>query len=287
MPDGMTFRSEGVCLNIGNGNVAAPFGNAACDAQYPTVSLDVSDADELLDVMKKTREEICKTFGVPASLLANPYRASRTKAIPIDVTGKPTPPEIIKGAYGKTHFDVNNAPRGTRAFLDGNEVKYARESDTEGGWVRVMNHNANGEPIIVGEHIKETILFGEVTTLSPADLHEVDPRKASDLPWLQDSFVGEWTPIPTGNYRSMLECCVRAVAVLRGIMAPDAKMDLLYRRKDQADLSEIAVVAPIGRNENRRKAWAISEVSHQMLESNSSVLATILVNAMERLLTST
>lgn len=70
---------------------------------------------------------------------------------PIDVTGKPTPPELIKGAPGVTYIraiDIYSSPtrRRYRAFLNGEEVTNScSETDVVAGWARLYRIDPEGD----------------------------------------------------------------------------------------------------------------------------------------------
>ena len=63
----------------------------------------------------------------------------------IDVTGKPTPPELVKGVPGVTYLRAKNydCPPGTKCYLDGAGVP-ASECDLVAGWVRVFQEKPDG-----------------------------------------------------------------------------------------------------------------------------------------------
>lgn len=73
---------------------------------------------------------------------------------------------------------------------------------------------------------------------------------------------------------------------MRGIMAADAKIDLCFRRRDSREITEMLLVAPIGKNaKDRRSAWASLDFTTELLsEAMPSAVAILLLNAAENLL---
>ena len=106
---------------------------------------------------------------------------------PIDVTGKPTPPEIIRGVYGQTHFDIKNVPMGTKVFLNGVEVKKPVENDLLAGWVRAYEVDADGDVIPTpAGFCRQSIFFGKVEMVKPIP-HSGDLLyKSAKLPYLNE-----------------------------------------------------------------------------------------------------
>lgn len=80
-----------------------------------------------------------------AAKAAGPRFIGRLPKHPIDVTGKPTPHELIQGVSGVTHFDVetwNAAERTNNSdlYLDGVCVTgCSSECDLVAGWVRMFD----------------------------------------------------------------------------------------------------------------------------------------------------
>lgn len=111
---------------------------------------------------------VLRCFGVGGGCLAvaDIYTSliMNSRRIPFDVTGKPTPKDIIRGKWGVTHVDAHfHFP--AKCFLDGMDVtNRASECDVIGGWVRMYDLDENGNiklsdhPVFAVQHIH----FGHV-----------------------------------------------------------------------------------------------------------------------------
>lgn len=92
-------------------------------------------------------------LGAKAAFTDRRYLVSRTMGTsyaecdPIDVTGKPTPPELIKGAPGVTYFHATNCNvrDGVKCYLDGIVTDHASECDVAAGWIRSFSILPDGK----------------------------------------------------------------------------------------------------------------------------------------------